>query len=118
MKKILLGAAFSLAMTVSVFAHSPLKATMPSDGAEMTDNPDMLHLVFAKPTRVTKILLKHTVDGATHEEKLELPSKEFETELMLQPDFMGKGAYEVQWRALGMDGHALKGKFKFTVTGE
>ena len=118
MKKLILGTVFAFSMAVSAFAHSPLKATMPANGETMTANPDMLHLIFAKPARVTKIILKHTVDGATHEEKLELPSKEFDTELMLQPDFMGKGSYEVEWRALGEDGHALNGTFNFTVTGQ
>jgi len=28
---------------------------------------------------------------------------------------MGPGIYEVEWRGLGADGHALNGTFSFTV---
>ena len=118
MFKIVLSAALGFAMTVSAIAHAPLKATIPANGATMAVNPDMVRLEFAKPARVTKVMLKHTVDGAIHEEKLKLPSKKFGKELTLRPNFLGKGTYEIEWRALGKDGHVLKGKFNFTVTGE
>lgn len=118
MKKLILGAVLSLALTASAFAHSPLKATMPADGETVSGSPEMLHLVFAKPARVTKVMLKHTNGDMSHENKLELPSKKFATELMLQPEFKGPGDYEVEWRALGQDGHALKGSFKFKVEAE
>ena len=118
MKQIILGVSLGLALTASAFAHSPLKATMPSDGQTVSGTPDMLHLVFAKPARVTKVMLKHTNGDMSHQDKLELPSKKFTTELMLQPEFKGPGNYEVEWRALGEDGHALKGSFKFKVEAE
>ena len=118
MNRLILSALAGAAMTVTAFAHSPLKATMPADGETISGTPDMLHLVFAKPARVTKIMLKHVAGATTHEDKLAIPSKKFETELMLQPDFKGPGDYIVDWRALGKDGHALKGSFKFTVVAE
>ena len=118
MKKLILSVLFGAAMTVAAYAHSPLKATMPADGETISGTPDMLHLVFAKPARVTKIMLKHTMGDMTHEDKLALPSKKFGTEMMLEPEFKGPGEYTVDWRALGEDGHALKGSFKFTVVAE
>lgn len=118
MKLIILSAIFSLSLVGSAFAHSPLKATTPADGQTVFGSPEILHLVFAKPARVTKVMLKHTSGGMSHENKLKLPSKKFATELMLQPKFKGPGDYEVEWRALGQDGHALKGSFKFKVEAE
>ncbi len=118
MKMFILNAFAGMLMVGAAFAHSPLKATMPADGETVSGTPDMLHLVFAKPARVTKIMLKHTAGATTHEDKLAIPSKKFETELMLKPEFKGPGDYTVDWRALGEDGHALKGSFKFTVVAE
>jgi methionine-rich copper-binding protein CopC len=41
--------------------------------------------------------------------------KTFANEFILPMHDMGPGTYEVEWRGLGADGHALNGTFSFTV---
>ena len=118
MKKFILSALIGMFMSGVAFAHSPLKATMPADGETVSGNPEMLHIIFAKPVRIIKVTLTHTMGEMTHEEKLELPSKQFEKEMLFQPEFKGPGDYTINWRALGKDGHAIKGSFKFKVVAE
>lgn len=78
--------------------------------------PASINLTFAKAARVTKVTLTHTIGDASHVDRLELPSKKFITEMELTPEPRGAGDYKVDWRALGEDGHVLKGSFSFTIT--
>lgn len=107
---------FSIAS--AALAHSPLKSTSPAANEILTKVPEQVNLVFAKPARVTKVTLTHTNGDANHTDRLKLPSKKFITEMALMPEFRGAGEYKINWRALGEDGHALKGSFSFTVTGQ
>lgn len=104
-----------LFFTVYSFAHSPLKTTSPANGAVLNETPQMLQFIFAKRARVVKVVMTHKYAGAMHETKLELPNKAMTEELRLTPEFRGHGEYLIEWRALSEDGHALKGKFSFTV---
>ena len=124
MFKLISSAFIVFALSLPALAHSPLKRTVPANGDTLTDNPPNLLLEFAKPARITKVLLKFTTNGngndngTASEEKLQLPSKQFQTEMLFHPQFSGPGTYEVEWRALGQDGHAMKGSFVFSVLGE
>lgn len=93
------------------FAHSPLQSTSPADGAVLDTPPDTIRLTFAKPARLTKLTL--TYEG--EERRLELTKKSFAKEVMVDPGSAGGGKFLVGWRALGTDGHVLKGEFSYTV---
>lgn len=108
----------SLAVTGSALAHSPVKETSPANEAVLEAVPDMLHMTFAAPARVMKVTMTHSKGDATHESRLEIPTRDTVEEIHLTPEFMGSGNYLVEWRALGGDGHVLKGTFSFQVTGE
>ena len=118
MRPILLALAAIAFATNIAFAHSPLKSTVPADKAELSAAPAAIELAFAKDARVTKVTLTRTVDGTGEEVKLDLPTKKFTKTMSLVSSTTGAGQYQVKWRALGKDGHALKGTFGFTVTGE
>jgi len=98
-----------------VLAHTPSESTHPADGATLETVPEMLHVTFAEPTRVVKIVLIHTGPGGTHETRLEPPSKEPSETLHLTPELPGAGEYALTWRALGADGHVVTGSFTFRV---
>lgn len=115
MKKLTFALTIALLLTGHALAHSPLKSTSPANEAVLNDVPDMLHFTFEKPARVVKVVMTHTHGDASHEVKLELPNKDLADELHLTPEFMGKGNYLIEWRALSEDGHALKGDFSFKV---
>ena len=115
MRSLLITMAIVSAITTSAFAHSPLKSTLPADNSELTDGPKNIQLTFGKPARVTKVVLVNTSDAKKTERRLNVPSKAFENVFNLEPGSIGAGTYQVKWRALSKDGHALKGVFKFSV---
>ena len=106
-------AAFVGFLAVAAAAHSEKEATTPADGAALSETPDMIHMVFDDPMRVTMVRLLNE-DGA--EMPLERgtgldPSLEFHAE----PEPLGPGAYTVEWRGLSSDGHAMSGSFSFEI---
>ena len=112
MKQLLLAVALGAIFATSAFAHSPLKSTNPANGATVSSAQTFIKLVFGKPARVTKIVL---VNGEGDKKRLAIPKKEFTTDLTIDADLSAAGKYEVQWRALSEDGHAIKGSFGFKV---
>lgn len=95
------------------WAHSQAQETSPADGAVLAKMPGEIALTFTDKLRLTKLEVHHS-DGVTQE--LDLSSfKAFATEFALPLDAMGAGDYEVEWRGLGIDGHAMKGTFSFEV---
>lgn len=114
-RKFLLALVFATTLSNAAMAHSPLKSTSPKNNAELTVVPEGITMTFGKPARITKVTLTHTSGENSHADKLQLPSKKFETRFELMPEFRGKGVYKVDWRALSNDGHALKGSFSFSV---
>ncbi len=95
-------------------AHSEKEGTTPTDGAQLTETPPLIHMVFNDPMRLTMVRLLNE-DGVempmNRETNLE-PSKEFQAE----PEPLPAGQYRVEWRGLATDGHAMQGSFSFNVT--
>ena len=118
LQKLILAAGLILAMMTLSFGHSAMKSTSPSDNEVLSANPEMIHLTFAAPARVMKVTMTHSMADISHEKQLEISTRELVNELHLSPDFMGPGKYLIEWRALGEDGHVLKGEFTFKVTEE
>lgn len=109
----LTAAAIASLLAMGAAAHSEKEATTPADGATLSETPDMVHMVFDDPMRVTMVRLLNE-DGA--EMPLERgtsldPSLEFHAE----PEPLGPGAYTVEWRGLSGDGHAMSGSFSFEI---
>ena len=112
MKHILLAAVFSILATLAL-AHSPVESTSPADAADLTAVPEMVNLIFVNSIRLTRIDMTHA-DHPTVE--LELGDQtSFATEFAVPVDGMGDGPYLIEWRGLGMDGHAMQGDFTFQV---
>ena len=109
-----LGLAATLALFgAAAFAHSEKEGTTPPDGATLSETPEMIHMVFEDPMRITLVRLLDQ-DGAEmpieRETGLE-PSTEFHAE----PEPLTPGLYLVEWRGLASDGHAMQGSFSFTI---
>lgn len=97
----------------AAFAHSEKEGTTPVDGAQLTETPEMIHMVFDDPMRITMVRLLNA-DGA--EMPMERgtglePSLEFHAE----PEPLSPGRYTVKWRGLASDGHAMQGSFSFEL---
>jgi methionine-rich copper-binding protein CopC len=76
-----------------LMAHSEKEATTPADGAQLTETPEMIHMVFDDPMRITTVRLVNA-DGA--EMPMERgtglePSLEFHAE----PAPLAPGSYTV-----------------------
>ncbi|WP_300061862.1 copper resistance CopC family protein [uncultured Roseobacter sp.] len=94
-------------------AHSEKEGTTPADRAQLTETPEMIHMVFDDPMRITIVRLVNA-DGA--EMPMERgtglePSLEFHAE----PEPLSPGSYTVEWRGLASDGHAMQGSFSFEL---
>ena len=114
MKHFLTAIVILLASGVTVFAHSKTDGTTPADGATLTGTPEMIHMVFDDPMRITMVRLLNA-DGI--EMPIErgtgpAPSREFHAE----PEPLEPGRYTVEWRGLAADGHAMQGSFSFILT--
>ena len=112
LSSILSATAFCLAAT-PLLAHSEKQGTTPEDGAQLAETPEMIHMVFADPMRVTMVRLLNA-DGADMPMErgtgLE-PSLEFHA----VPEALIPGSYTVEWRGLASDGHAMQGSFSFEI---
>lgn len=113
-KMFLPGAAALMLAGTPLLAHSEKEGTTPADGAQLTETPEMIHMVFDDPMRITMVRLVNA-DGAQmpleRETGLE-PSLEFHAE----PEPLAPGRYRVEWRGLASDGHAMQGSFSFELT--
>lgn len=95
------------------FAHSEREGTTPADGAQLIETPEMIHMEFDEPMRITVVRLVNTDGDEVPIERgtgLE-PSLEFHAE----PEPLSPGSYTVEWRGLASDGHAMQGSFSFEL---
>ncbi|MEO0753003.1 MAG: copper resistance CopC family protein [Pseudomonadota bacterium] len=112
MKPLLLSV-FVMLFPVVALAHSEMDQTTPADGAVLAELPNEISLNFTDMLRLTAVKARHS-NGKT--QAIDLSSyKSFANEFVLPMQPMGEGSYEVEWRGLGMDGHAMQGTFSFEV---
>ena len=118
-----------LLFPLSALAHSPLSNVSPGDGAKLEDAPTNISMVFKSPAKLikfelfkeqatTKKSLLGSLFGNDGGEVVPLPNdvlmEASETHVIPMPEITS-GDYQVKWRAIGEDGHVIKGDFAFTV---
>ena len=118
-----------LLFPLSALAHSPLSNLSPEDGAKLDDAPLEISMVFKSPAKLIKLeLLKEQASakksllgglfGNDGGEAVPLPNavlmETSETHVIPLPEITS-GGYQVKWRAMGEDGHVIKGDFGFAV---
>ena len=97
---------------VSASAHSPLKTTIPANGTTLVEAPVEIILGFTGSIRLTRVTLTHEAS----ETDLDLDGYNgFVSDYTIPMQSMGAGAYQIDWRGLGDDGHPMNGSFSFTV---
>ena len=106
-----------LALLVSLasgaFAHPRVKATIPEDGALIAEVPAEISFRFIRNTRLTRVEMIHSDQPSL---QLDLGNqRSFDRTFTLPLQGMGAGTYRIEWRGLGIDGHAMQGEFTFTV---
>jgi methionine-rich copper-binding protein CopC len=104
------------------FAHSPLKSVDPIDKAVLTEAPTEYKMIFKSPAKLIKLeILKQAEEKDKKPSPLKLnhkPSKLWYESHVVKLPKISNGSYEVRWRAMGEDGHVLKGTLSFEVKGE
>jgi methionine-rich copper-binding protein CopC len=93
-------------------AHSQLAASTPAEGAVLREPPAEAVVTFDEAARLTALRL-FGPDG----ERIALPgdptTSPGEARAPLPP--LAPGAYEIEWRALSVDGHPIRGRVRFVV---
>ncbi|CUH78214.1 Copper resistance protein C precursor [Tritonibacter multivorans] len=95
------------------FAHSRVDTTTPENGAVIAEVPAGISFNFADDIRLTRVEMTHADHPSV---QLDLgDQKSFDRSFTLPLTGMGVGIYRIEWRGLGIDGHAMQGEFTFTV---
>lgn len=113
MNRTLLSVLLALLPGTAALAHSLLETTSPAHEATLTETPIEIVMHFTSGIRLTRVSMVHT-----DETRVDLNLSEFRdfiSDYTIPVEPMGAGAYQVEWRGLGDDGHALSGSFAFTV---
>ena len=112
MKNILRAGMMMLWATGAV-AHSPLKSTIPADDTVISEVPTEVLLGFKDDIRLTRVTITRANNDAI---KMDISGHDgFIKNYAIPIENTGFGIYVINWRGLGADGHALNGKFSFTV---
>ena len=123
-----------LSLPTTVFPHSPLKQANPVDGALLTEAPTEYKMLFKSPAKLIKFEIfqkgqnnnkkPSLLKGLFKKSDDKLIDINYEPSLLLSESHLIKlpkinfGSYEVRWRAMGEDGHVLKGILTFEVKGK
>ena len=134
MSKQLIAAFILFIFPISTLAHSPLEQASPMNGAVLTTPPNEYKIRFKSPAQLIKFEIFQKSQKA--KEKVSLlknifkKSEEKLVKLNYKPSLaLSKnhsinlpeikfGSYEVRWRAMGEDGHVLKGILTFEIKGK
>ncbi len=101
-----------LAFPLSAFAHSPLLSSEPSNNARLEQSPDSFQLSFKREVRLLKLKLEGAQELVLKPGPDAAQSSHHELPL---PTALAAGKYIASWRAMGEDGHLMKGRIKFSI---
>ena len=123
-----------LSLPTMALSHSPLKQANPVDGALLIKAPTEYKMLFKSPAKLIKFEIFQKVQSETKKSTLlkslfkksdvKLVKLNYKPSLILSESHLIKlpkisfGSYEVRWRAMGEDGHVLKGILTFEVKGK
>ena len=113
MKTTALATILLAALTGAALAHSDKKTSSPTDGEVLETAPEEIVLNFDDPMRITVLKLTGPAGkvplGRTDGMK---PVETLEATVDAE---MGPGAYAIEWRGLGADGHVMEGFVDFEI---
>ena len=112
-------------------AHSPLEFSIPKNGALIDNAPNELVLSFKSPAKLIKVKVaeKQSAEKSSFLKKFlgtkqnneyilhKDISKELNLSHILTLPELPPGKFIITWRAMGEDGHVLKGNISFEIQG-
>lgn len=100
-------------LSTGAFAHSGVDTTTPENGAKIAEVPAEINFTFATNIRLTRVDMTYQDHPSA---RLDLGDQiRFDRVFTLPLQGVGEGIYRIEWRGLGLDGHAIQGEFTFTV---
>ena len=103
-----------VASVVIAAAHMAVQKTMPEADAVLSASPHHIQIWFTQSP--DPAISRLTLEGAGGEVTLGDTAVGDDKSLMaMLPSQLAAGAYTVQWRTAGDDGHTQRGDFAFTV---
>ena len=121
--------AILLIFPMAAMAHSPLSSSSPENGASLDVPPAQIVMEFELPAKLIKVELKKSkvkqgnsfLGGLFSRDDSELiPLGEsflmsIKNRQIVPLPYLGEGDYLLSWRAIGEDGHVIKGELTFNV---
>ncbi|MFC7738535.1 copper resistance protein CopC [Roseomonas sp. GCM10028921] len=95
-------------------AHAMLHSSDPADGATLAASPRALNLAFSEDCRVTSMRLLDEA-GREHPVRREGGRAASSRASATVANPLPPGAYRLEWRAMGDDGHVMSGAVRFAV---
>ena len=118
-------------LPMAAHAHSPLSSSFPSDGETLDVAPVEIVMDFKASAKLIKVELmmskdkqeKSLLGGLFGGDGESVPlGKSFLTSMnkrqVIPMPSLGEGDYSLSWRAMGEDGHVIKGELTFKVGGK
>ena len=102
---------FAMTAAVNVYAHGMMKMTYPEDGSMLMTQAERVEMHFQQSMQVVslKVIGSDNKPVAIKYDRKAAATEHFKAMLpKLTPD-----TYSVQWKAMGEDGHMMKGSYSF-----
>ena len=124
--------AILLVLPIAANAHSPLASSSPQNGETLDEPPTEIFMEFKLPTKLMKVdltkqsdkqgknLLGRLFGGGDNGESLPLGTSFLMTidkRQVIPLPSLKDGSYSLTWRAMGEDGHVVKGELTFNIKG-
>ena len=124
--------AILLVLPIAANAHSPLASSSPQNGETLDVSPTEIFMEFKLPAKLIKVdltkqsdkqgknLLSRLFGGGDDGESVPLGTNFLMTidkRQVIPLPSLKDGSYSLTWRAMGEDGHVVKGELTFKIKG-
>ena len=124
--------AILLVLPIAANAHSPLASSSPQNGETLDEPPTEIFMEYKLPAKLIKVGLKKQSDkqgknllgrlfgGGDDGESVPLGTSFLMTidkRQVIPLPSLKDGSYSLTWRAMGEDGHVVKGELTFNIKG-
>ena len=123
--------AIFLVLPISANAHSPLASSSPQNGETLDEPPTEIFMEFKLPAKLIKVDLTKQSDkqgknllgrlfGGDDGESVPLGTSFLmiiDKRQVVPLPSLKDGSYSLTWRAMGEDGHVVKGELTFNIKG-
>lgn len=100
----------------TVFAHTVLKESTPTEGSALNASPEQIHLSFTEEVRLLRLDVVTVLESG--ERKVDIgfaPESAAKTEYSVPLPELSLGKYRVDWSVMGADSHAVQGAVAFSI---